>query len=114
MAVSSASALNFSAAGANLPNVSLGSVGNVSYTGTLTPYAGTYRLGGGGGNLTLPNAAELTGTNNVIVTGPGVVYSNGADNYTGTTTILTGGTFAPGCRIWRVDQRHGEQLECSG
>ncbi len=59
--------LDFSSGGANLPLVSLGATGSVNYSGTLTPGGGTYRLGGGGGILTLTNDGVLSGANNVIV-----------------------------------------------
>jgi fibronectin-binding autotransporter adhesin len=95
LAISSANNLDFSSAtGANLPNVSLGAVGNASFTGTLTPYGNPYLLGGGGGTLTLPNV-QLTGTNSVMVVGPGTVAPTGANTYTGITTITAGGRFAP-------------------
>jgi autotransporter-associated beta strand protein len=95
VAIASANNLDFSSGtGANLPNVSLGAVGTVSYTGTITPYATTYLLGGGGGTLVLPNV-QLTGSDAVTVVGPGIVSSTGADTYTGLTTIRSGGVFAP-------------------
>jgi autotransporter-associated beta strand protein len=39
----------------------LGAVGNLSYTGTVTPNGSTYRLGGGGGTLTMAEPNALTG-----------------------------------------------------
>ncbi len=95
LAAASANNLDFSSAtGANLANVSLGAVGAESYTGTITPYASTYLLGGGGGTLTLPNV-QLTGSRNVTIVGPGAVSATGLNTYTGITTISTGGTFEP-------------------
>ena len=41
-------------------NLYLGSIGNNTFTGTITPAGNTYRLGGGGGTITLPNALALT------------------------------------------------------
>ena len=43
--------LNF-ASPVNYPALSLGSVGNNVFSGTLTPAGSTYLLGGGGGTLT--------------------------------------------------------------
>jgi autotransporter-associated beta strand protein len=94
LAVSSANNLDFSSAtGANLPNVSLGAVGTATYTGNLTPYGTIYRLGGGGGDLILPNANALSGNDSVIVSGAAsTVDITGTNTYTGTTTISGGAT----------------------
>lgn len=75
---------NFSAAG--LTNASLGTLGNLTYTGTLTPNGTTYRLGGGGGTLTMGSA--LIGSNTVVFNGP--VILQGANTYTGATTLYPG------------------------
>jgi fibronectin-binding autotransporter adhesin len=64
----------------------------ITYTGIITPApdtftaVDTYRLGGGNGVLTLPNA-QLTGTRNVQVTNGGEVQLNGANTYSGVTRI---------------------------
>ena len=58
------------------------------YTGTITPAASTYRLGGGSGALTLPNANQLTGANSVVATNGGEVRVTGSNNYTGATRII--------------------------
>jgi autotransporter-associated beta strand protein len=79
---------------AAFPNLSLGAVQDLTYTGTLTPANNTYRLGGGGANLTYSPA--ITGTASVIIgnTGStGAVLLNPANSYTGTTTIR-GGTLS--------------------
>ena len=52
-------------------NLSLGTTGYVTYTGTLTPAGSTYYLGGGGGGLTLSNANAVTGSRSLVITGPG-------------------------------------------
>ncbi len=72
--------------------VSIGALpGGVTYTGTITPAANTYRLGGGA-TLTLPNNNALTNaagpvTQSLIVTNGGTVALTGTNNYTGTTII---------------------------
>lgn len=67
--------------------------GSGVYTGTsLTAGAGNnYRLGGGGGALTVQNDV-LTGANNLIVgsTGGGSVTLSSANTFTGTTTVQNG------------------------
>lgn|GEM_PF-1623649 len=90
LGASSANNLDESAAGANLAGVSIGAIGSVSFTGTLTPNGTTYRLGGGGGALTLPNANALTGVRSLVVggnVGGGVVALTANNTYTGATTI---------------------------
>jgi autotransporter-associated beta strand protein len=67
----------------------LGAVGSVSYTGTLTPNGTTYRLGGGGGTLTLPNTNAITGAGNSLVV-KGNVNLTGSHNHGGGTTLTTG------------------------
>jgi autotransporter-associated beta strand protein len=68
--------------------------GGSTYTGTITPNTtvavnpNTYQLGGGSGPLTLPNANQLTGANNLLVTNGGTVRLTANNNYTGTTRIL--------------------------
>jgi len=67
--------------------------GSGTYTGTsLTAGNGsTYRLGGGGGVLTMQNNV-LTGANNLLVgsTGGGTVTMSSANTYTGKTTLQNG------------------------
>jgi len=70
---------------------SLGAVGDVTYTGTLTPSGTTYRVGGGGGTLTMANANAVTGAgNSLVVGGPGTVVLANSNDYDGTTTISSG------------------------
>ncbi len=71
---------DFDAAG--LTAASLGAIGTVHYTGTLTPHAGTYRLGGGGGTLILNSAYDP-----VVIHGPGTIQFNGNDT---TVSGITG------------------------
>ena len=97
LVVSSSNNLDFSStAGASLPNASLGAIGSQVYSGTLTPSGSSYRLGGGGGKLTVVN--PLTGANNLVVNGAGggtVVLYSADNNYTG-STIISGGTLQIG------------------
>jgi len=72
-----------------LTGARLGAVGSVTYTGTLTPNGTTYRIGGGGGMLTMTNDSALTGAGNDVVVRGDVVLS-GANNYEGTTTLQAG------------------------
>ncbi|MGE3242151.1 MAG: beta strand repeat-containing protein [Pirellulales bacterium] len=68
--------------------------GGSTYTGTITPSStvavnpNTYQLGGGSGTLTLPNANQLTGARNVLVTNGGTVKLANSNNYSGTTRVL--------------------------
>ena len=66
----------------------LGSVGPNTFSGTLIPAGGAYRLGGGGGTLTA--STNLTGSNNLAVAGPGSVILAGSDDFSGTTSINSG------------------------
>jgi fibronectin-binding autotransporter adhesin len=83
-------AFNFSTAG--LTAASLGAVGDVTYTGTLTPNGTVYRLGGGGGTLTMANTGALSGSRTLTVVSPGAVVLSAANSLTGATTINAGAT----------------------
>ena len=83
--------IDFSSAGAGLTNAFLGAVGSVNYTGTLTPNGTTYRLGGGGGTLTMANTNALTGSGNSLIVN-GIATLAGNNDYSGTTTINPGAT----------------------
>jgi autotransporter-associated beta strand protein len=71
----------------------LGALGNATYSGTLAPNATTYRLGGGGGTLTI--TGPLGGAYGVDVgdngTPPGAVILAGSNSYSGPTQV-SGGT----------------------
>jgi autotransporter-associated beta strand protein len=71
-------------------NLSLGSSGSNTYSGTLTPFGTTYRLGGGGGSLTM--SQPLNNGNNLLVTGPGsvVLSATGGQSF-GSMQINTAG-----------------------
>ena len=90
-----ATAFDFSDTGAGLTGAFLGAVGDVTYTGTLTPNWTTYRLGGGGGTLTMANTNAVTGAGNSLIVGGNVVLS-GANDYTGGTTVNSGATLLVG------------------
>ncbi len=79
----------------SLTAASLGAVGSVTYTGALTPNGTAYRLGGGGGTLTMANANALTGARTLTVGGSGTVVLSADNNYTSGTT-LNGGTLVIG------------------
>jgi fibronectin-binding autotransporter adhesin len=82
--------INFTTApfsGANMVGMSIGALPvGVTYTGTITPAAAGYRLGGGG-TLTLSNANAVTGARNLTVTNGGTVALTNSNNITGNITI---------------------------
>jgi autotransporter-associated beta strand protein len=98
--VNNSNFLNFGAGGGgapNLPNVRFGALGNVTLSGQLVPAtvganAFEYKLGGGGGNLTLAAGNALFGSAGLNVAGAGKVVLAGANSYTGGTTVSAGGT----------------------
>jgi fibronectin-binding autotransporter adhesin len=105
----SAENINFSGFG----TLGLGASSATTYTGTITPAGTTYRLGGGGQNLTLSGTNALTGANALIVSGP--VILTGANNLSGATTVAynnTGGsntlTLSGAGRRSRQFCRHGQ------
>jgi hypothetical protein len=72
---------------ANVVGTSLGAVAaGTTYTGTITPAAAGYRLGGGG-TLTLAAANKLTGARNLTATNGGTVALTNTNNFTGNTLI---------------------------
>jgi autotransporter-associated beta strand protein len=93
LGANSSAALDFSASGANLTAASLGASGDFTFNGSLTPNGTTYRLGGGGGNLTFD--APLSGANALVVnvnggSAAGIVTLTQANTYTLTTTVTAG------------------------
>ena len=85
----------FDFSSASLANTSLGAGGttglNVDFTGTLTPFGTTYRLGGTNSstnNIRMATANQLSGANDVVVTG-GVAYLTN-QNYSGATFLNSG------------------------
>lgn len=81
LAVNSATNLNFT----TLPSLSLGATDIRTYSGVITPGATGYRLGGGGGELSVTQA--LTGANALTVSGAGVVNLVGAQSFSGGVTV---------------------------
>jgi autotransporter-associated beta strand protein len=82
--------LDFGGAHANARDMTLAAhEGGSTYTGTITVGAdNTYKLGGGSGTLTMPNANQLTGARNLLVTNGGEANVTGTNNYTGTTSVM--------------------------
>lgn len=85
----SSDSINFNASGYS--NLLLGASTASTYTGTLTPFNGVYRLGGGGAALTLSAANTLTGPNQLVVGASGSTSGTptftAPQNFTGATTI---------------------------
>jgi autotransporter-associated beta strand protein len=93
-ASSSSAALNFGP----VTNLSLGSVGSSTYSGTLTPAGGNYQLGGGGGTLTV-SASLTTAAAGLVIRGNSsndVVVLTGTQTYGGATTVSGGTLVATG------------------
>lgn len=85
LAVDSSKALNMS----DLTTLSLGAVGDATYSGTLTENGTTYRLGGGGGNLTVSSAL---GSKNLLLRQDGrVILTNGSNTVGTISTTNTAG-----------------------
>ncbi|MFZ9938032.1 MAG: beta strand repeat-containing protein, partial [Luteolibacter sp.] len=89
IAVDNHAATDFDFNSSGLAAAYLGAVGNQTYTGTVTPNGTTYRLGGGAGTLTLPNANALTGNNGLDVRGSVTLLAD--NDYTG-PTVVNGGS----------------------
>lgn len=107
LAVNSTNDLNFFTAGSfpgvgpfagvGLIDVSLGAVGSATYGGTLTPAGFEFRLGGGGGTLTL--TSRLIGAPSLLINpggSAGVVVLDAANAYSGLRTEVAGGTLLVG------------------
>lgn len=88
-------ATDFDFNNAGLTAARLGAVGSVSYTGTVTPSGTTYRLGGGGGTLTLANTNALTGAGNSAII-QGKIVLAGANDYNFGTTLNGGANLTLG------------------
>jgi fibronectin-binding autotransporter adhesin len=93
-------ATNFDFDTPGLTGAFLGAVGNVTYTGTLTPNGAVYRLGGGGGTLTMADANAVTGSGYTLTVGGnasgGTVVLASSNDYDGGTTLNDGATLAVG------------------
>jgi autotransporter-associated beta strand protein len=75
------------------PALGLGAVAATSYSGVLTPGAGTYRLGGGGATLTV--TSDLTGGRGLVIHDAqhGKVVLAGRHDHSG-PTVVSAGTLA--------------------
>ena len=79
----------------------------------------TYRLGGGGGALTLAGTNPLTGANAVIVgstqtNGSGTVIFSSNVNYSGSTTVASGGALIVSEAGGAVTGLRGEAFQSRG
>ena len=82
-------AIDLTALGGGLyTNLSLGAVGDVVYSGALTPVSGVYRLGGSGGTLTY--ATPIADGRVVVDAGTGTVALNADNTFGGGVTVLNG------------------------
>ena len=89
LAITGADSETLSFASPNCPNLSLGSIGNNTFSGSLTQSGSTYRLGGGGGTLTF--ATAINGSAGLALgAGPGTVVLTASNNYSGPTVVNTG------------------------
>ena len=80
--------LDFNAPG--LVSLSLGSIGNNTYSGVITPAANGFLLGGGGGVLTI--SSSLGGTSNGAYINGNLVFNGSNSNTYGGTTVFNNGT----------------------
>lgn len=90
---------DFSASGNNFTALSLGAVGDVTYSGALTPNGSTYRLGGGGGTLRMANTNAVGGAGNSLVVSSGTIILAAPNDYSGATTINSGATLQLGTGV---------------
>ena len=85
LSADNANALNFN----TFTALTLGTLGDFTYSGTILPSAitsGAYRFGGGSGNLTVASQLTVTAATVTISGGPRVIFT-GANSYTGATTL---------------------------
>ena len=80
--------------GGTLNSLSLGSVSGSTFSGTITPGASGYQLGGGGGQLTVASNALAASSSTLNVNGS--VSLTASQTYTGPTVIGAGGTLLLG------------------
>lgn len=85
----SSDSINFNIGGYS--NLLLGASTASTYTGTLTPWNGVYRLGGGGAALTFSVSNTLTGPNRLVVGAVGSTAGTptftAPQDFTGSTTL---------------------------
>jgi autotransporter-associated beta strand protein len=85
IAVDNVSSSNFNLS-TNSLNAYIGALNDITYNGSITPFGGTYRIGGGTGTITLSGASSLLGGNNLVI-GGSVIIANNYNLGSGTTTI---------------------------
>lgn len=89
LTANSSESINFNTTGYS--NLLFGASSASTYTGTLTPWNGVYRLGGGGAALTFSAANTLTGPNRLVVgsvgSAAGTPTFTASQNFTGATAV---------------------------
>ena len=113
--------LNFSSGSLN--NVSLGAAGNATFSGTITPGTNGYKLGGGGGVLTVTSSAFATPSAGGLAVNGAVTLAT-SQTYTGATTIAAGATLRLGTSpavlpvtsglLYNIDASNPSSLTLSG
>ena len=95
----SAVAIDLSVTGLNA-DARVGSSVGATWSGTLTPYGTTYRLGGGGGALVLTGTNALTGARSLAAGGPGPVGG-------GTLTLMAPNDYSGGTALTNLTLASG-------
>jgi autotransporter-associated beta strand protein len=72
----------------NYSSLSIGANGNCDFSGTMSTNGSAYRLGGGGGTLTVSTQNALSGAKQLSVNGN--VNITNSNNYSGATTVNSG------------------------
>ena len=83
----------------------LGTHASATYTGILTPQGTTYRLGGGGGTLTLSNSNALTGAGNSLLVRGFIASSTSSVALTNTNDM--GGTVTVNANTLQISGTNG-------
>lgn len=116
---SMSSNIGLSAAGLNRDLRIGSSAAAVTYTGTLTPYSATYKVGGGGGTLTFGNANAFTGTRDLDVAtqgtlSGGTIALSNTNDFTGSITVGAGMNLQGNNTYTGTTTVDGGTLELSG
>ena len=98
----------------NHPSLSVGAQVSMALSGTITPGGGSYRLGGGGGTLTVNSA--LSGSSGLVVSDKlgGTILLSGGHTYSGPTTVTAGtlqvdGSLSGAVTVASADTRRGQR-----